>query len=251
LLDENLFPIRKERVGDVRYWPVAEVIAVLHPSDYHSLIRIDNQPRAASSHSAAVLELPFWSVVASIVNKPAESVLRLLAITRFLTREDHRESVLFQESRFQESGTEASEVLGGREEPAPSPLVAQVFIRGVPISSVSHDGIPARPIENNFVAFIGKGTLILVAATPPNVTFVAPVKLFPVIVTEVPTGPLVGLKLSTSGTTRNLALLLAVPPAVVMLIGPVFAPAATLAVTWVSEFTVKLAALPPMVTPVV
>jgi hypothetical protein len=46
--------------------------------------------------------------------------------------------------------------------------------------------------------------------------------------------------------------LVAVPPGVVIAIFPVFAPVGTLAVTWVSEFTVKVVALtPPKVTFVV
>ena len=87
----------------------------------------------------------------------------------------------------------------------------------------------------------------LLAATPPNVTSVAPVKLFPLIVTEVPTGPLVGVKLLTSGTTANAVVLLAVPPRVVtMIFSPVFAPAGTVALTCVSDSTVNAAALPPI-----
>src|ERR1700679_2579153 len=44
-------------------------------------------------------------------------------------------------------------------------------------------------------AFISESVITskLVAATPPNVTFVAPVKVLPLIVTSVPTGPLGGL----------------------------------------------------------
>ena len=72
---------------------------------------------------------------------------------------------------------------------------------------------------------------VKVAETPLNVTLVAPVKLVPVIVTEVPTGPLVGVKLVMAGVTVNVPELDAVPPAVVMPIRPVLAPLGTVAVT--------------------
>ena len=71
-----------------------------------------------------------------------------------------------------------------------------------------------------------------VAPVPLNVTEVAPVKLVPVIVTLVPTGPLVGLKLliKGAGMTVKLLALVAVPPGVVAEIVPVVVPVATLAV---------------------
>ena len=84
----------------------------------------------------------------------------------------------------------------------------------------------------------------MVAFTPPNVTLVAPVKLVPVIVTGVPTDPLVGLKLRIAGVTRNILLLVSVPPGVVTVTEPVVALAGTNAVRYVSETTVKVAATP-------
>src|SRR5579862_2512463 len=73
-------------------------------------------------------------------------------------------------------------------------------------------------------------TVKLVACTPPNDTLVAPVKLMPVITTAAPTGPLVGLKLSTLGTTRNFVWLLSVPIGVVTVREPLVAPQGTTAV---------------------
>ena len=69
------------------------------------------------------------------------------------------------------------------------------------------------------------------ALAPLNVTDVAPVKLVPLIVTLVPTGPLVGVKLVIVGglTTVNALVLVAVPPGVVTLSGPVVAPVGTVA----------------------
>ena len=69
------------------------------------------------------------------------------------------------------------------------------------------------------------------AVAPLNVTEVAPVKFVPLIVTLVPTGPLVGAKLAIVGglTTVNALALVAVPPGVVTLSGPVVAPTGTVA----------------------
>src|SRR5258705_302260 len=88
---------------------------------------------------------------------------------------------------------------------------------------------------------------VYAAFTPLNRTAVAPVKLVPLIVTLVPTGPLVGVKLVMVGplaVTVKLLALVAVPPEVVTLIGPVVAPPGTVAVIDVDEFTVKFALAP-------
>jgi hypothetical protein len=87
----------------------------------------------------------------------------------------------------------------------------------------------------------------------PRLTDVAPVKFVPVNVTLVPTGPLAGLKPDTVGAgggavTVKLPLLVAVPPGVVTLHWPDDAPAGTVAVICVAEFTVKDAAVEPSVT---
>ena len=72
-----------------------------------------------------------------------------------------------------------------------------------------------------------------VALVPLKVTAVAPVKFVPVIATVVPTGPLAGVKLVMVGAlavvTVNAVALVAVPPGVVTLIGPLVAPAGTVA----------------------
>jgi len=72
----------------------------------------------------------------------------------------------------------------------------------------------------------------VVALTPLNRTAVAPVKFVPLIVTLLPTAPLVGVKLVIVGAlavTVKLLALVAVPPGVVTLSGPVVAPAGTVA----------------------
>src|SRR5438132_12094604 len=84
------------------------------------------------------------------------------------------------------------------------------------------------------------------------VTDVAPVKVAPVIVTLVPTGPLVGEKLVIVGGGMTVKLLapVAVPADVVTLIGPVVAPSGTVAVIDVDEFSLQLALALLMVTDV-
>src|SRR5947209_18903145 len=62
------------------------------------------------------------------------------------------------------------------------------------------------------------------------------------IVTAVPFDPLVGEKESIFGSTVKLVELVALPTVLVTLIGPLVAPLGTLALIWVSEFTVKLTA---------
>jgi len=76
-------------------------------------------------------------------------------------------------------------------------------------------------------------------------TAVAPVRFVPVIVTDVPTWPELGLKLLIVGPgTVKLPVEVAVPLGVVTLILPVIAPFGTAAVIWVGLFTVKDAAVP-------
>ncbi len=70
-----------------------------------------------------------------------------------------------------------------------------------------------------------------IALVAPNRTAVAPVKFVPLIVTLVPAGPRLGVKLVIVGglTTVKLLALFVVPPGVVTLIGPLEAPAGTAA----------------------
>jgi hypothetical protein len=70
------------------------------------------------------------------------------------------------------------------------------------------------------------------------------VRLIPVIVTNAPTSPLVGVKLVIWGVTRNFLLLVSVPPDVVTFTKPVVAPLGTAAVKYVLDVTVGVAAIP-------
>jgi len=74
---------------------------------------------------------------------------------------------------------------------------------------------------------------------PPKRTAVAPVKLVPVMITEVPAPPDVGLNPLIVGADVkvNVPLLVAVPPGVTTETVPVV-PVPTTAVIWVSELTV-------------
>ena len=72
---------------------------------------------------------------------------------------------------------------------------------------------------------------VKLALVPLNRTTLAPVKLVPLIVTGVFTAPLAGEKLVIVGglTTVKLLALVAVPAAVVTLMGPLVAPLGTVA----------------------
>ena len=68
---------------------------------------------------------------------------------------------------------------------------------------------------------------VKLALTPLTRTAVAPLSVVPLIVTLLPTRPLAGEKLVILGITVKLPALVAVPPGVVTLSGPVVAPAGT------------------------
>jgi hypothetical protein len=76
---------------------------------------------------------------------------------------------------------------------------------------------------------VAEPTVKVPALTPLNFTAVAPAKFVPLIVTLVPAAPLVGVKPVIVGATMKLAALVAVPPDVVTLSGPVVAPFGTVA----------------------
>lgn len=117
----------------------------------------------------------------------------------------------------------------------------------VPLAFVTVIGPLVAPTGTTAVSLVDETTLKLVAATPPNLTEVVPVKFVPSIVTVVPLGPLVGendvIVGDPAGVTVKLPELVAVPPGVVTLIRPLMAPDGTTAVICVEELTVKLVAL--------
>jgi hypothetical protein len=89
----------------------------------------------------------------------------------------------------------------------------------------------------NVAVTLLKVTALAVKFVPPTV----PLKFVPVITTEVPVGPEVGVNEVIVGagtaTTVKVPLLRAVFPLTVTRIGPVVAPVGTVAVIWVAEFT--------------
>ena len=86
------------------------------------------------------------------------------------------------------------------------------------------------------IPLVALATLKTVAAVPLNLTAVAPVRLAPVMVTEVPTGPEDGVKLVIvgAGITVKLPVLVTAPPGVVMAIVPVVSNFSVPALTTVS-----------------
>src|SRR5437763_1155839 len=112
----------------------------------------------------------------------------------------------------------------------------------VPSEVVTLIGPLETPAGTVAVIAVAEPTVKL-ALVPLNSTAEAPVKLVPLMGTLVSTAPLRGVKLEIVGglMTVKLAALLAVPPGVVTLIGPLVAPAGTVVVIAVAELTVKLA----------
>ena len=96
---------------------------------------------------------------------------------------------------------------------------------------------PADPAGVTAVMEVALTTFTPVAATPPTVTLLAPVKLVPVMVIAVPprVEPEVGLTLAIVGASTyvNAPVLVTVPPTVVTMIS--LAPACSAGVTAVME----------------
>jgi hypothetical protein len=98
------------------------------------------------------------------------------------------------------------------------------------------------------VISVYESTLKVVALTPPKVTLVAPFRLSPVMVTLVPTGPLVGEKLEIEGGTRKTTSLASVRLGVFTSTLPVVAPARTVVLISELQTTVNVAAVPLKLT---
>ena len=111
--------------------------------------------------------------------------------------------------------------------------------------------LPVAPAPTTAEILVAELTLNVVAATPPKLTTLAPVKFVPVIVIVAPVPALIGVKDVIVGGEKNVnPASVAVPPGVVTLTLPV-APAPTTAEILVDEFTVKeVAATPPKLTTV-
>jgi hypothetical protein len=86
------------------------------------------------------------------------------------------------------------------------------------------------PVGTSAVTCVSECTAKVVAATPSKLTAVVCVRALPVIVTEVPTGPLAGVNPVMAGSTLNVCALVSVVAPVVTVTGPDCAPAGTVAV---------------------
>ena len=106
------------------------------------------------------------------------------------------------------------------------------------------------PVGTVAVTCVSEFTTKVVALTPPKLTLVVCVRLTPVIVTGVPTGPLGGVKLLIDGVTRKFILLFRFPLGIATVTTPVVAPAGTVAVRNVSETILIVATVPLNETPV-
>jgi hypothetical protein len=122
-------------------------------------------------------------------------------------------------------------------------LVALVPPAVVAVTSI----VPALPEGAVAVIWVGLRTATLVAAEPPNLTVVAPVKLVPAIATVLPpvVGPAVGFTPVTVGGAAYVYLsplpVALVPPGVVTVISTVpVLPAGAVALIWVESRTATL-----------
>ena len=106
------------------------------------------------------------------------------------------------------------------------------------------------PLGTLAVTSVSEFTTTTVALTPPNVTLLVCVRLTPLMVTGVPTDPLIGVKLLIVGVTRKFMLLFKSPLGIATVTIPVFAPAGTVAVRKVSDDILNVAAVPLNETPV-
>jgi len=122
-----------------------------------------------------------------------------------------------------------------------------VRLATVPAGVVTEILPVVAPAGTVAVIFVAELT-VNVADVPPNLTAVAPVKFVPLIVTDVPTGPLFGENEVIVGAaplfTVNFVPLVSVPEGVVTEIFPVVAPEGTVAVIFVSELTVNVVVVP-------
>jgi hypothetical protein len=117
-----------------------------------------------------------------------------------------------------------------------------------PAGLVTMIGPVLAPVGTVAVSSVSEWTVKLLAGTSPNCTAVTLVNPLPVTVTTVPTGPEVGVKPLIAGAKMIVKWVgeIAVPAGLVTVISPVVALGGTVAVSCVSELTVKLVAGKPL-----
>ena len=122
------------------------------------------------------------------------------------------------------------------------------------VKLVELDAVPPGVVTAIFPVVAPTGTVAVicvsefttnVADVPLNVTLVVWVNAVPVIVTDVPTGPLGGVKLSSVGFTLKVCELVSVVAPVVTVTDPVSAAAGTVAVRKVVPVRVTVVACTP------
>jgi hypothetical protein len=127
-----------------------------------------------------------------------------------------------------------------------------VELVAVPLGVVTEIGPVVAPEGTVALMRVAFCTLKVFAETPLKRTAVAPVKFVPLIRTEVPTGPLVGLNDVIVGApvavTVKFVELVAVPSGLVTTIGPVLDPDGTVAVIFCALSIVNVADVPLKVT---
>jgi len=131
-------------------------------------------------------------------------------------------------------------IVGGGTKVKAPPLVA-VPPRVVRVT------FPVDPLPTFAVSEVKLMTVNDAAVVPPNATLLTPLKLVPVMVTTISVGPLLGVNaviVGGGGMTVKFVVLVAVPPGVITLIGPLVEPDCTLAVIVVAFTGVKIDAVP-------
>src|SRR4029077_14298360 len=100
----------EEWYSDISQGPVTKVVAVQEPCDHNFLIRIDNQKRTASGHTAAVLESSFGATVPALVDLPTKAVFCFRTVADVLRRQNHCSRRLSQEARVEQRRAETDEI---------------------------------------------------------------------------------------------------------------------------------------------
>ena len=132
--------------------------------------------------------------------------------------------------------------------------VKSVALVAVPPGVVTEILPVVAPVGTVAVTEVAVLVPMVVAVIPLNLTEVTPVRFVPVIVTLVPTFPLVGVKdvmVGAAATVKFAVLFAGPPPEVVTWSRLVVAPAGTVAVICVAEFTTNVAPTAPNCTDVV
>jgi len=143
------------------------------------------------------------------------------------------------------TGTPAAPLAGLKPLMAGSGITVKAAeLAPVPPGVVTPMAPEAAPAGTVALMEVSLATENVTAAVPLKVTAVAPVRWVPVIVTESPILPMAGRKLETvgAGTKVKAEELIPVPPRVVTLIGPVLAPAGTVALMEVALATENVVA---------